>query len=83
MVWIVLFQPRCVLHQQKSLSNMVVVLLVLTVFVIVALVRGFFAERPTYGSSLEEYIVRNNPQHSGDVERLTVEYNMKVARGVL
>jgi hypothetical protein len=37
----------------------------------------------TYGSSLEDYIASHNPQHSGDVERLTVEYNMKVSRGVL
>jgi acyl-ACP thioesterase len=37
----------------------------------------------TYGSSLEQYISSHNPQHSGDVERLTVEYNMKVSRGVL
>jgi len=37
----------------------------------------------TYGSSLEHYITSRNPQHSGDVERLTVEYNMKVSRGVL
>ena len=35
----------------------------------------------TYGSSLEQYITDNNPQHAGDVERLTVEYNMKVKRG--
>jgi hypothetical protein len=37
----------------------------------------------TYGSSLEHYITSRNPQHSGDVERLTVEYNMKVSRGVI
>ena len=36
-----------------------------------------------YGSSLEHYITSRNPQHSGDVERLTVEYNMKVSRGIL
>ena len=35
----------------------------------------------TYGSSLEQYITDNNPQNNGDVERLTVEYNMKVKRG--
>lgn len=34
----------------------------------------------TYGSSLEQYIVDHNPQHSGDVERLTVEYHMKNSR---
>jgi len=37
----------------------------------------------TYGSSLEHYITSRNPQHSGDVERLTVEYHMKVSKGVL
>ena len=37
----------------------------------------------TYGSSLEQYIADNNPQHSGDVERLTVEYNMKASRGLI
>jgi len=35
----------------------------------------------TLGSSLEQYIVDNNPQNNGDVERLTVEYNMKSKRG--
>jgi len=35
----------------------------------------------TYGSSLEQYINDNNPQNSGDVERLTVEYNMKSKEG--
>ena len=35
----------------------------------------------TYGSSLEQYITDNHPQNNGDVERLTVEYNMKVKRG--
>jgi hypothetical protein len=33
-------------------------------------------DQKTYGSSLEEYITSRNPQHAGDVERLTVEYNM-------
>jgi hypothetical protein len=37
----------------------------------------------SYGSSLEHYITSRNPQHSGDVERLTVEYHMKVSRGIL
>jgi hypothetical protein len=37
----------------------------------------------TYGSSLEQYIAEHNPQNSGDVERLTVEYNMKSSRGQL
>jgi len=37
----------------------------------------------SYGSNLEHYITSRNPQHSGDVERLTVEYHMKVSRGIL
>lgn len=32
-------------------------------------------EQKTYGSSLEQYINERNPKHSGDVERLTQEYN--------
>jgi hypothetical protein len=36
---------------------------------------NFFTE--TYGSDLEKYIVSNNPQHTGDVERLTQEYNQR------
>ena len=36
-----------------------------------------------YGSSLEQYITDRNPQHSGDVERLTAEYNLKVSKGLL
>ncbi len=35
----------------------------------------------TLGSSLEQYISDHNPQHNGDVERLTVEYHMKSKRG--
>jgi hypothetical protein len=38
-------------------------------------------EQRTYGSSLEQYIVEHNPRHAGDVERLTVEYNIKVKEG--
>lgn len=37
----------------------------------------------SYGSNLEQYIVMHNPQHSGDVERLTAEYNMKVSKGLI
>jgi hypothetical protein len=49
------------------------------------LVLGVIVSRDqvTYGSSLEEYITSRNPQHSGDVERLTVEYNMKQKEGRL
>jgi len=46
------------------------------------LVAGIVVARgqKTYGTSLEQYISDNNPQHSGDVERLTVEYNMKQSK---
>lgn len=37
----------------------------------------------TYGSRLEEYIVRHNPQNTYDVERLAKEYNKKNAEGFL
>jgi purine nucleoside permease len=62
---------------------MLVTILVLSVFVIVALIRGANDKQNTYGSSLEQYIVDRNPQHSGDVERLTAEYNLKVTKGLL
>lgn len=32
-----------------------------------------------YGSELEEYIVRNQPKDSGDVERLTREFNQRLS----
>ena len=42
---------------------------------------GWFVARAgdtdTYGSNLVAYIEANHPQHSGDVERLTVEFNLK------
>lgn len=46
-------------------------------------VAGIYVARTqrTLGSSLEQYISDNNPQHNGDVERLTVEYHMKSKRG--
>lgn len=52
---------------------------------LVLLVGGIAIARSqkTYGSSLEQYIAERNPQHSGDVERLTVEYNMKSSKGLL
>ena len=59
--------------------------MLVSLIAIALLVAGVIVARGqrTYGSSLEQYIVDNNPQHSGDVERLTVEYNMKVSRGIL
>jgi hypothetical protein len=46
---------------------------------LVLLVAGIVVARgqKTYGTSLEQYIVYKNPQHSGDVERFTVEYNQQ------
>lgn len=36
-----------------------------------------FSKPQTYGSALEYYIVSNNPQNEGDVDRLTREYHSK------
>ena len=38
------------------------------------------SQENTYGSNLEDYINANRPQHSGDVERLTVEFNLKQSK---
>lgn len=56
---------------------------VVALFVFLA-VFGWYVARAgdadTYGSNLEAYIQANNPQHSGDVERLTVEFNLKQSK---
>ena len=36
-----------------------------------------FSKPQTYGSGLEYYIVSNNPQSEGDIDRLTREYQTK------
>lgn len=36
-----------------------------------------FSKPQTYGSALEQYIVSNNPQSEGDVDRLAREYEQK------
>jgi len=36
-----------------------------------------FSKPQTYGSALEEYIVKNNPQDSCDVDRLAREFEQK------
>ena len=36
-----------------------------------------FSKPQTYGSALETYIVSNNPQSEGDVDRLAREYEQK------
>lgn len=59
----------------------------LTTLIIICLVYAGYrvAKSPntSYGSSLEQYITNSNPKDVGDVERLTIEYNMKMSRGVL
>jgi hypothetical protein len=57
--------------------------MVVFIIMVALLVLGikFAREEKTYGSSLEQYISERNPQNGGDVERLTVEYNMKAKRG--
>lgn len=36
-----------------------------------------FEKPQTYGSALEEYIVRNAPQNSCDVDRLTRQFDLR------
>jgi len=36
-----------------------------------------FEKPQTYGSALEEYIVRNAPQNSCDVDRLTRQFDLQ------
>jgi hypothetical protein len=40
-----------------------------------------FSKPQTYGSSLEYYIVSNNPQDAADVDRLTREFENKRSEG--
>ena len=42
-----------------------------------------FSKPQTYGSGLEYYIVKNNPQNAGDVDRLTREYQTKNQDGYI
>jgi hypothetical protein len=42
-----------------------------------------FSKPTTYGSGLEYYIVSNNPQNEGDVDRLTREYHLKSSQGYI
>jgi hypothetical protein len=36
-----------------------------------------FQKPQTYGSALEEYIVRHSPQNSQDIDRLTRQFDMQ------
>jgi hypothetical protein len=38
--------------------------------------------KKSYGSDLEEYIISRNPTNTGDVERLTLEYNSKMNKHI-
>ena len=42
-----------------------------------------FSKPQTYGSGLEYYIVKNNPQNAGDVDRLTREYQTQNQGGYI
>jgi hypothetical protein len=42
-----------------------------------------FSKPQTYSSGLEYYIVKNNPQNAGDIDRLTREYHHKQHDGVI
>lgn len=37
-----------------------------------------FQEPQSYGTELENYIVSNNPQNTGDVDRLTRQYDQRM-----
>jgi hypothetical protein len=43
-----------------------------------AIIIGYIVKPVHYGSDLEKYILSKNPQNSGDVERLTFEYNQRL-----
>lgn len=56
----------------------------LAILVVGALIPALANDRPnTYGSKLEEYIVSNNPKDTGDVERLTREFEQKQKQGII
>ena len=65
---------------------MISVLLTVGALAIVGILGPLIAlvsESRTYGSSLEEYIVRHNPHDTADVERLAREYDQKAKRNFL
>ena len=57
--------------------------MIVVILMLILAVMGWLVARSSnnnsYGSNLEDYINANRPQHSGDVERLTVEFNLKQA----
>ena len=65
---------------------MISVLLTVGALAMVGIVGPLIAlasESQTYGSKLEEYIVSNNPKDTGDVERLTREYDLATSKRFL
>lgn len=43
---------------------------------------GMFTEE-NYGRTLENYIMRHNPQNAGDIERLTVQFHRDQERNFI
>ena len=56
----------------------------LVILVVGALIPALAKDTPnTYGSKLEEYIVSRNPKDTGDVERLTREFDEKQKQRII
>jgi hypothetical protein len=65
---------------------MISVLLTVGALAVVGIIGPLIAlatESQTYGSQLEQYIVSNNPKDTGDVERLTREYDLSASKRFL
>ena len=61
-----------------------VLLSALVILILGAVIPALADDKPnTYGSKLEEYIVRNDPKNAGDVERLTREFDQKQKQGIV
>ncbi len=64
---------------------MLSILLTIGALAMVGIVGPLFAmaTESTYGSELENYIISNNPKDTGDVERLTREYDIASSKRFL
>lgn len=61
-----------------------VLLSTLVILILGAVIPALAQDKPnTYGSKLEEYIVSHHPKDTGDVERLTREFDQKQSQGLL
>ena len=60
---------------------MITLLLVIGILCVFAYRAYKSIDNYSYGVSLEHYILSNYPRTTGDVDRLTAEYNYKVSRG--